>query len=59
MENTSYELGYGETTNLQVVKIPYKESGFYMLIAIPKKSEENIGEPIPRLIGDESVITRG
>ena len=50
MTKTSSSFGYGETMKLRVVRIPYKENGFYMLLAIPKTRDENIGEPLLLLI---------
>jgi len=38
--------GYAETETLRVVKIPYREAGFYMLVAIPKNRNDTIDEII-------------
>ena len=42
---------------LKVVTVPYKENGFYMLLAIPKSKDEHIGEPLLLLIQMKFVIS--
>ena len=57
MRKLSSCIGYGETKDLEVVTVPYKESGFYMMMAIPKSMDDNIGEPLILPIRTETVIS--
>ena len=56
MMKCSTSIRYGQTMKLKVVTVPYKENGYYMLLAIPKSEDEHIGEPLLLLIQMEFVI---
>ena len=40
----SSDIRYDETDKLRLVKIPYREGGFYMVVLIPRADSENIGK---------------
>lgn len=41
---TSKNFGFFVTDKLRLVKIPYREAEFYMLVATPRDENEHIGE---------------
>jgi len=43
---TSDKFGFSSTEKLKVVTIPYKEGGFYMLLAKPRRMDDHIDEII-------------
>ena len=44
IEKRSSDIKYDETDKLHLVKIPYREGGFYMVVLIPRADSENIGK---------------
>ena len=44
MRKTSSKLGYTKTEKLHLVRIPYIEARFNMVVAIPKNESDHIGE---------------
>ena len=44
MQSGSGDLKFGRTEKLSLVKIPCKEAGFSMLVAIPRDEHEHIRE---------------
>ena len=52
----SEALKFGRTEKLRLVKIPYKEAGFSMIVAIPRNEHEDIREYSCFLPSDESSI---
>ena len=56
MERTSGAIEFGWTETLCLVRIPYQEAGFSMLVAIPRNEHEDIREYSRVSPSDESSI---
>ena len=56
MERTSGAIEFGWTETLCLVRIPYKEAGFSMLVAIPRNEHEDIREYSSSLPIKQSLI---